>query len=61
MKAPAKFARTWGQNHGTPGDQACCGASRSEPGGRAQRGTAATPAIILQPKPDHRLSQQVDQ
>jgi putative transposase len=54
MKAPARFARYWRLNN-PPADQDARGVSRSEPGGRTERDTAAAPTTTLQPQ---RLSHQ---
>ena len=59
MKAPARFASEWRRTN-PPGDQAARGISLRSPSGLAPRDTAAPPGTALQPKPDHRLSHQVD-
>jgi putative transposase len=59
MKAPARFARDWLGNN-PPVDQAARGVSFRSPSGLTTGDTAAAPSTTLQPKPDHRLSHQVD-
>jgi hypothetical protein len=59
MQAPATFARDWRQNN-PPGDQTARGISLRSPFGLTPRDPATTPGTNLQPKPDHRLSHQLD-
>jgi putative transposase len=59
MKTPARFARDW-RHANPPGGPAARGISLRSPSGLTPRDTATAPSTSLQPKPDHRLSHEVD-